>query len=180
VWIGDGNQLWRETVGDDGLPERRSTVSVIGMEKGDVLRAVRISPDGVRIAMVQATRGQPEGTLVIGSIVRSNGRVTVEAPEKISPQNESITDVAWQTSVRLIAIGHVGSSEDARTFDTHVDGSSWTSRPVNLFSEPTQVAATVDAVPWLSAGGFVWEQQSDSWVPPTGGQTPGTAPVYVE
>jgi hypothetical protein len=34
---------------------------------------------------------------------------------------------------------------------------------------------------WLSAGGFVWKQSGNAWVSPgQTGQTPGTAPVYLE
>jgi hypothetical protein len=43
------------------------------------------------------------------------------------------------------------------------------------------VTVTNGAIAWLSAGGFVWEQNAaGQWVSPTGGQTPGTAPIYLE
>ena len=184
VWLGVAGrtrgQLIRVVLSQSGQPERAYPVSVPQLPAGDQIKAVRISPDGVRIALILTTPADSNGSLVIGSIVRGSAVLRVEALRTISPQDTVITDVAWLNSIRLFAIGHIASSQSYRTFDTAVAGSNWSSRAVNLFSAPDYVTATAGAVPWLSTGGFVWKQDFGSWVPPRGGQTAGSAPVYQE
>jgi hypothetical protein len=181
VWVADGVELVRVLLTSSGGKQEVDKFSVPGVQAGEEIRAVRVSPDGVRVALVVGSPGRPGGQLLVGSIVRGSKVLRVDGLEVISPQKADITDVAWINSLRLFAIGRLAVSQDWRSFDTRVDGSVWSSRVVNLSSRPDYVTATADNLPWLSAGGFVWRQESDgTWGPPIGGQTPGTAPIYVE
>jgi hypothetical protein len=182
VWVGSGTKVYRVTLSPSvGRVEAKvDPVALLDVPNAARILSVRISPDGARIALVLAAARADGGQLFIGSIVRSAGDVRVDALETISPQQAIVTDVAWLNPLRLFAIGRLSSSQDSLTFDTGVDGTDWTPRVVGLSSRPDKVTVTAGASAWVSAGGFVWVQSAGQWVSPTGGQTPGTAPVYIE
>lgn len=181
VWVGNGTAVDRLTVNAAGDPIGKPVVvPVAGAAAGSRVVSVRISPDGVRIALVLSG---PAGAnqLWIGSIVRGTGPLQIVGLHAISPKQAVITDVAWITSLRLFAIGRLGNSSDPVTFDTGVDGTDWTPAQVTgLPRAPETVTVTAGASAWVAAGNFVWTQSGGQWAPPVGGQTPGTAPVYVE
>jgi hypothetical protein len=180
VWVGVGSRLVRVTLSPSGSKTGSYSVPV-AQPPAATLRAVRMSPDGARLAVVVDRPQHDAPALLIGSIVRGTGPVRVDSLIPISPLNATIVDVAWLNSVRLFAIGSTPGSRDSLSFDTGVDGTDWTPRPVGLSSPPDSVTVTNGAIAWLSAGGFVWEQNAaGQWVSPTGGQTPGTAPIYLE
>jgi Lipoprotein LpqB beta-propeller domain len=178
VWIGSGARIYRVTI--DAASSRVDRVPMLQVPGAGRVIAVRISPDGARIAVVLAPPKGNGGTLYIGSIVRGSGPTRIDALAAISPQAAVITDVAWLNPLRLFAIGHVTSSQDSLSFDTGVDGTDWTSRIVGLSKVPDAVTVTAGASAWVSADGFVWVQSAGQWVSPTGGQTSGTAPIYLE
>lgn len=179
VWIGSGSRIYRVLI--DGTTGRVSPVPILQAPAAAPILALRLSPDGARVALVLGRGpGQTGGQLVIGSVERTPGQVRIDQLTPISPQLTSITDVAWLNSVRLFAIGRLTRSSDPLTFDTGVDGSDWTAHPLGLSTAADSVTVTAGASAWVSAGGFVWRQGIGQWVAPTGGQTPGTNPIYVE
>jgi hypothetical protein len=178
VWVGDGTRIYRVTF--DTAAPKVDRVPVLQVPGAGRVIAVRISPDGARIAVVMGPPRGTAGTLYVGSIVRGSGAPRIDALAPISPQAALITDVAWLTPLRLFAIGHLVNSSDALSFDTGVDGTDWSSRAVGLSKAPDAVTVTAGASAWVSADGFVWVQSAGQWISPTGGQTPGTAPIYLE
>lgn len=187
VWIGDGSTVYQVGVGS-GTPHVAEVRLPAGSGGGQVL-ALSLSPEGARVAIVVAGAGG-SGQLYVGSVVsgdQSSGSpngapVQIgRAWEPLSPSGVGVQDVAWLDSVRLFATGMQGDSP--RTFETGADGTEWTSSGLgNLPSAPNYVAAATSANVWVSsADDYVWTQSGTSWVSPgPTGQTPGTAPVYVQ
>jgi hypothetical protein len=159
-------------------------VEVPSSLNGGRVVALRLSPEGYRLAMV-VSGANGAAQLWIGSIVRGAGPVRVDRADLISPAVAVVQDVAWLDSVRLFGIDHLAGSDSWRTFETGVDGTEWTEEGLgNLPSHPDTVAGATGANVWVSAGSpdsFVWKQIGNSWVSPgPTGQTPGSAPVYLE
>lgn len=180
VWIGAGAQVYRVSVGD--AKRQVEQVPLPTASGGGQIRALRMSPEGARIAIVVSGVGG-NGQLYIGSIVRGAGPVRIgNNLESISPAGIGVNDVAWLDSVRLFAIGYFVGSQDAHTFETGVDGTEWTNEGLgNLSNAPDTVTAATGSNVWIAANNFVWKQSGSSWVSPgPTGQTPGSAPVYVE
>ena len=180
VWIGAGSAIYRVTVGS-GSP-RPVQVPIPAVSGGGQVVALRLSPEGMRVAIVVAG-ADGSRQLYIGSIVRGGGQVRVDTLDPISPQGVVVNDVAWLDSFKLFAIGYLARSQDARIFETGVDGTDWTNEPIggNLPAPPDSVTAATSSSVWVSANGYVWNQSGSTWVSPgPAGQTPGTAPVYLE
>jgi hypothetical protein len=180
VWVGSGNKLYRVTLTATGAFLRAVAVNVTQQPAGAVL-ALRLSPDGARLALVLGgPRPTDGGDLYVGAVVRDAGPVSVDTLDRISPKGVKIVDVSWLNPIRLFSVGQQTSSGDSVTVDTGVDGTAVAIRDVGLPRAPDSVTVAVGASAWLSAGGFVWVQNAGQWSSPTGGQTPGTAPIYVE
>jgi Lipoprotein LpqB beta-propeller domain len=179
VWIGQGSQVVRVTI--DGTTSHATPVSIPAVSGGGRILALRLSPEGSRIAIVVSGAGG-SSQLYLGSIARTAGQVQVDSLQTISPVGTVITDVAWLDPLQLLAIGYLKQSGDSETFETGVDGSEWTNRGVGTLSyAPKSVTVAPLAPAWVSANGFVWRQRGSDWVSPVGtDQTPGTNPVYVE
>lgn len=177
VWVGSGARLYRVVI--DATAARPQQIPLVA--GGGQIVALRLSPEGSRIAIVIAG-GNGLTQLYIGSVVRGAGAPRVDKLQPISPEGVVVTDVAWLDPFKLFAIGSLAASQDARTFETGVDGTDWTNTATNgLPTRPDAVAAATSSSVWVSAGGFVWKQSGNTWVSPgQTGQTPGTAPVYLE
>jgi hypothetical protein len=179
AWVGAGTKLFRVTLSAGGVADRVDSVPMT-QPPGGTLRAVRVSPDGARIALVFAT-GEHNGQLYVGAIVRGSGPPRIGALDQVNPRGTTVADVGWLSPLRLFAIGHIGSSLDSYSFDSDIDGTDWQNHLVGLADTPNAVTVTPGGTAaWVSAGGFVWKQDGTEWKPPTGGQTPGTAPTYLE
>jgi hypothetical protein len=176
VWVGNGPRIYRVTIDAAGSHIERVPILTSG---GEVV-ALRFSPEGSRIAVVISGAGGLT-RLYIGSVVRGAGPPRVDSLKPISPEGVVVRDVAWLDSFKLFAIGYLAGSQDARTFETGVDGTDWTNEAISLPVPPDSVTAATSSSVWVSAAGFVWKQSGTSWVSagPTG-QTPGRAPVYLE
>ncbi len=176
VWVGVGSRIYRVSVDDSRARVQR----VPTLAGGGRILAMRLSPEGVRIAIViQGAGGLAQ--LYIGSVVRGAGVPRVDSLKPVSPEGVVVKDVAWLDSSKLFAIGELVGSQDAKTFETGVDGTDWTNTAINLSAPPDSVTAATSSNVWVSANGYVWKQSGNSWVSPgPTGQTPGNAPVYLE
>jgi hypothetical protein len=178
VWVGDGKKIFR--VGSD----RKASQVQIAAENGTVagqIVALRFSPEGARIALVvKADDGTSQ--VWVGDVVRSADSVRVSGLSAISPLGIAVTDVAWNDSFKLFAIGHEISSDEGGVFEVQCDGSLWLPRGIgNLPQDPDSISVAENVVASVSAGGTVWVQHAGTWVSPTGGSTTyGSNPVYLE
>jgi hypothetical protein len=184
VWIGAGHTLYRLTV-DGGVVTalhridlRQAGQSPSNAADQPPIDAVRISPDGSRIALVLGDPGQ----IYVGVIVRTAGQVRVQTLTPISPQGVAITDVAWNGPTKLLATGVLASSGDARLGETNVDGAGWSlsGMPGLPPGGPGALTVTSKALAWVSVGNTVWKQGSTWTSPDPSGQTTGYDPVYLE
>lgn len=184
VWVGAGNSLYR--VGLDGVPH---IVPVAGLTGEERITAVRLSPEGARIALV--VQNGAGNKLEVGSVVRADGQVQVAGLTTISPANANLLDVGWIDPTRLFAVGYDqqqgptlgGTSE---IVEVNVDGSDWEANGIgNLPGGPNYVTVVTGHVAWVSASKYVWEQSGaqdgGGWQSPgPSGLTNGDAPVYLE
>lgn len=179
AWIGAGSRVYRVTT--SGSTVRTDDVPIPAVSGGGQVLAVRLSPEGVRIAIV-VSGAAGAAQLYVGSIVRGAGQVHLDGLEPISPGGVAVRDVAWLDSSKLFAIGYLVGSQDAKTFETGVDGTEWTNAKLgNLPSPPDSVTAATGSTVWVSASDYVWKQSGSDWVSPgPNGLTSGTAPVYLE
>ena len=177
VWVGDGAAVYRaNAAGHATLVPLSASVGTIA---GHV-RAIRLSPEGSRVAIVLAAR---DGTaqVWVGSVVRNAGQVRVDSLEPITPLGEVISDVAWNDQLKLFVIGKSSLTNDTNIFVVQVDGSLWTLRSsANLPADPETITVASGAPAWVSVGTTVWTQPGSSWASPGNDVTYGTDPVYAE
>jgi hypothetical protein len=178
VWVGDGKTLDRVTAA--GKVSAVQVTAGTGTVTGRII-AVRLSPEGARVALVVAA-DDGSSQVWLGTVVRSTNSVRVSGLFAISPLGIAISDVAWNDPLKLFTIGKEISSGDPSVFELYCDGSFWTSRGIgNLPQAPDTITLAPTVVAAVSAGNTVWEQQGGTWVSVTGaGTTDGTAPIYVE
>jgi hypothetical protein len=177
VWIGNGPNLERVTGTRSAqnvplnVPQGKATGQVV---------AVRISPDGGRVALV--LRSGDTSQIYVGTIVRNANQVSVDGLEPISPQGVYVTDVAWNDQFKLYATGHdmiIGDGD--QVYEVQCDGSVWTPRGNSeLPGAPTSVTAASGAQVVVSTSSSIYEQQGSIWRALLNGESLGTNPVYLE
>lgn len=178
VWIGRGAKVYR--VVTDGKTNSVSAVPIPSAAGGGRVVALRLSPDGSRVALVIAgANGLPQ--LYVGPILRSGNTVQVDTLQQISPAGVVVQDVAWVDTLKLYTIGYLRDTEEAGVFETAVDGSGWDNLGISTLPKPpTTITATTNAAAWVSADGFVWQQNGSRWVSPGPvDQRPGDKPIYL-
>jgi hypothetical protein len=177
VWVGEGQALVR-VVGTQPIPVPLLGDRVSLSTKS--IQAVRVAPDGTRIALVLADA--TTSSVYVGVIVRDNQSVQVEGLQQVTPAGWSVRDVGWGSDgLALRAVGTTSGSQ-IETWALSVDG-SLPSEPntENLPGQPDAVAATSDGTVWLSVQGSVWrENPLGGWDNPfaTAVDQKGSAPVF--
>ncbi|HEY3630820.1 MAG TPA: LpqB family beta-propeller domain-containing protein [Jatrophihabitantaceae bacterium] len=181
VWIASAAALYR--VDYNGTPQQVST----GLPAGSTITAMRLSPEGSRIAMiVRDTNGQSH--LDVASIVRNDSVETqgssarLDGIQEVLPPSYRLKDVAWNDGTTLWAIGRSGVKDGI--WSVNVDGSDVTDVATSGLPQP-QLADSITAghsLPaWISAGGYVFERELDpdaDWADPARHTTRGRAPIY--
>lgn len=176
VWIGNGSDLERVT-GPRSVQNVPLNVSS-GKANGQVV-AVRISPDGGRVALVLKTPDSSQ--IYIGTIVRNSNQVSVDNLQPISPQGVIVTDVAWNDELKLFATGGDTITGEHQVYEVQCDGSAWTPRGNSeLPGAPESVTAASGSQVVVSTGSSIYEQQGASWRALLNGESLGTNPVYLE
>jgi Lipoprotein LpqB beta-propeller domain len=176
VWIGAGKALKRVTG-----PRSVQTVSLEvaqGKANGRV-SAVRISPDGGRVALV-LTAGD-SSQIYVGNIVRNGNKVSVNNLAPITPQAVYITDVAWNDQLKLFVTGRDMFTDESQVYEVQCDGSIWNSRGNSgLPGAPVTVTAAAGSEAVVSTGNFIWQQSGTAWQGLLDGDTRGSNPIYLE
>jgi hypothetical protein len=177
VWVGSGSDLYRVS-----MPSRtvhRVQVDVPSGSGTGTIAAVRLSPEGSRVALVLRTHGTSQ--IYIGEVVRSGTTVRVVNLAPISPQAVVIRDVAWNDQFKLFAIGTDKLLDGWGLWEMQSDGSLWTLRSNSgLPQSPNSLTVASGSVAVVSAGPTVWEQQASSWESLSGDETFGRNPIYAE
>ena len=109
VWIGDGPHA---VPGHASAAWRRATRCRSRRRPAAApIMALRLSPDGSRVALVVVGRDGGSPQLYVGrDRAQRAGQVRVDRPDPISPAGVAITDVAWIDSLKLFAIGYSAST----------------------------------------------------------------------
>lgn len=173
AWVASGGAVYRVSSTGSVQP-----VVLLGLPATATIAALRMSPDGTRVAMVVTARGVSQ--IYVGTVARNGAQVHVEAATPISPVGFVATDVAWNDILKLFAIGTVAGSP--QVVEVQVDGSAWTTHGTGNLPQPLDSITVAENQPaWVSAAGSVWAQSGPSWISPTtAGITYGTNPVYLE
>ncbi len=180
AWIGAGSTLYR--VSAKGVAAKVPMSTPNGPATGQVL-AVRISPEGSRVALVlQAppANGLTLSQVYVGNIVRGGDTVQVDGLTPVTADGLVVRDVAWNDLLKLYAIGHTVLGHVPGYYEFQCDGSRWSARGVSLPGEPDALTVASGHVLAVSAADSVWKQSGGSWTSPQGDVTHGTAPIYVE
>ncbi|MFJ2116591.1 LpqB family beta-propeller domain-containing protein, partial [Streptomyces sp. NPDC087850] len=155
------------------------TVTVEGLD-GAHVKALRMSADGVRIALLLTKGGRT--TLQMGRVERrttaTGQKVSVTALQSVAPQMETVTAVSWAGPSRLVVVGkEAGGVQQVRYLQT--DGSTSAASVLPGLNQVTAIAAADDDRQPLVAdsqdAGIVRLPTGANW------QTmveAGTSPVY--
>jgi Lipoprotein LpqB beta-propeller domain/Sporulation and spore germination len=185
AWVANGANLYRVSWADGGLPPQVSTVPT-ALQSGNRITALRLSPEGSRIAMiVQGPAGFAQ--LFVGAVVRTgsgsgdNNSVRIDSAQPIMPPSYHLSDVAWSDDMTLWVVGSNDSQRNSHgIWSVTVDGANIREQSTtNLPLGADSIATGPGVLPWVSAGGYVFELSTD-WEGPNHHTTPGTAPVYLE
>jgi hypothetical protein len=179
AWVANGATLYRVSG-----PRAVSKVPAT-LPSGDRIAALRLSPDGSRIAMIlQGPTGYAQ--LWIGAVVRTGpaggkSSVRIASPQPIMPPSYQLSDVAWDDNMTLWVVGTDASQRKSHgIWSVTVDGANMQEQSsAGLPQGADSIATGSGVLPWVSAGGYVFELGSD-WEGPSHRTTPGTAPAYLE
>lgn len=127
--------------GGDGEPQE---VSVSGMGKFDSIRSLRISSDGVRIALrVRGPDGENE--LKLGRVERrgtpENPSVSVTALQPVAPQLEDVVAMSWSGHSELVVLGKEARGVQQLQY-VGTDGSTTHQPPLPGINDVSGVAAS--------------------------------------
>ena len=177
AWIGDGTKLYRVLPNGSAYEITLSLPSGLGTPQ---ITAVRLSPEGARVALV-LTNADGSAQIWIGQVVRAATSVSVNNFQAISPQGVNIADVAWNDELKLFAVGHDATTNAGSVYEVQVDGALWTADGIaNLPQAPDSITASKGLVAAVASAGTIWKQQAASWVSllGPGEDAKGSDPIY--
>jgi hypothetical protein len=174
VWVvRDGTSVVR--VQASGSPQAVTAPTLPGLGVAD---ALRLSPDGVRAALV--LEGPGGRTLYMGTVVRAeDGSVALRDFRDIAPELSQVVDVAWRDSGHLLVLA--GDEGRVLPYTVGLDGWGLAEVPTaGLPSQPQSIAGAPSRQPLVSAGGTIWQLTGGTWVTLVRGREPlpGTVPFY--
>ncbi|HYH24047.1 MAG TPA: LpqB family beta-propeller domain-containing protein [Blastococcus sp.] len=176
AWVvRDGSAVVRVPAGGSPQPVTAPTLAGLGRTE-----ALRLSPDGVRAAVV--IDGPQGRRLHMGTVVRSpDDAVVLRDLSEIAPGLARVIDVGWRDSATLMVLA--GDEGQDRIVPYSVGADGWGLGQVTtsgLPSQPTALAVAPNRQALVSAGGTVWQLTGGTWRTLVRGAEPlpGTAPFY--
>ncbi|MCA1710324.1 MAG: LpqB family beta-propeller domain-containing protein [Actinobacteria bacterium] len=182
LWFVDGSRVFLDpaagatTTGPRAMPH---PVPVDGIARYGAVSALRVSRDGVRIALV-AGRGAAR-QLVMGRVQLVGGQVRVVALRAVAPGVQDVGDVGWDSSTTVVVLGRLSRRSSLLPVRVRVDGSM--SAPIVRVglegSKPTRLAAAPGRPLVLAAEGaddtsVLFRDNGGLYVP----SKPGVEPFY--
>jgi hypothetical protein len=160
-----------------GAAQAVSAPTLVGLGEAQVLK---LSPDGVRAALVVEGPGGP--SLYVGTVVRSpDGVVDLRDLREIAPALSQVSDVTWRDSGDLYVLAGDAAEDRIVPYQVGVDGWGLTDVPTaGLPAQAASIAAAPTRQPLVTAGGTIWQLAGGTWVTLVRGQEPlpGSAPFY--
>ncbi len=175
VWtVRDGGEVIR--VPATGSPQTVSATTLPGLGPA---RVFRLSPDGVRAAVV--VEGPDGGQLLVGTVVRDDDQVAVRDLRAVAPELSQVVDVAWRTASSLVVLAGARDEDGTGPYTVGVDGWGLDAlSSAGLPAQPTAVAAAPSRPVLVVAGGTLWQLVAGTWSTLVRGQgpVPGGSPFY--
>jgi len=178
LWTMNGGQIltFRADVSEDS-PEARPITAYVPPPGGGQITAVRIAPDGVRLALIINS-----DELAFGAIVwQQGGRPGLAGAVRIdlSPFNVSdltsagFTAVTWYGADDVITLGAPGATLTEYPVNGGTSTSQYLDQPVDSI---TASSAGHDLIAGVAKGGMIWAPTlTGAWVPVAG---KGISPTY--
>jgi hypothetical protein len=124
-WGSETHQVWTVRNGRDvmlvTLDGHATRVDVPQQQKIDTIRALRLSRDGARVAVVAGSPGREQ--LWIGVVVRDNGSTQIQGLRPLDLGDVPVSDVSWSNAVTVIALLRSGE-QDSNLYSIDIDGGS--------------------------------------------------------
>ncbi|MFI6414604.1 LpqB family beta-propeller domain-containing protein [Streptomyces sp. NPDC050585] len=178
LWVADRNPADPKLLLLPGGSGKPLTVTTPWLDEGVRVEELRVSEDGVRIALRLSRNGKT--TLHIGRVERATDgdrqKVSVVDLQSIAPRMESVTSVSWAGPSRLVVLGkQAGGVQQVRYIQT--DGSASAALIPGLNQVKAVAAANDERAPLVAAAddGIVRLQAGVNWQPMV---EKGTSPVY--
>ncbi|OEV03038.1 LpqB family beta-propeller domain-containing protein [Streptomyces oceani] len=180
LWVADRNPQDPRLMRLRGGRETPEEIDVPGLGKDERIEALRISSDGVRIAM-RIREADGRSSLQLGRVERAgtekDPEVTVAALRPVAPQLEDVVAMSWAGDSQLVVVGRESQSVQQLQY-VGTDGSTANQPTLPGINDVTNVAASEnEGKPLLAESeyGMVRLPPDANWrtLP-----DPGTAPVY--
>lgn len=181
LWVADRDpKNPRLLVFGQGLGDKMQQVSVDQLADGARIQAVKMSADGVRIALLVLEDGKT--TLRVGRVQRDHHpdggtEILVSELRRAAPEMEDVSAVSWAGGSRLVVVGREsGGLQQIRYVLS--DGSTPTGQALPGLTRVSEISASEDdRLPLLahSDDGIVRLPSGSAWQSVL---TKGTAPVY--
>lgn len=182
-WGAVADEVWTVRNGKDVIlvPTTGEATSVVvpALDRIGTVRALRLSRDGTRVALVAGPAGRER--LYVGVVTRENGAVRVDDPLALDVGDSPVSDVSWSGSLDVVALVR-GGQQDSGLHAMRIDGVT-TARLVSTsgLPGPPSAVAAAPALPLLTiAAGDVWRTlaNDEPWTRVTRDASPGSAPAY--
>lgn len=182
TWGAAVDELWTVRNGNEivQVPLRGppAAVDAPDLERIGTISVLRLSPDGVRVALVAGPRSARR--LYLGTVTRADG-ATVDRLSAVAPDLRNVVDVAWSAADVLLVLTRSGAS-DATLWSVAVDGSSTDTVVTTGLPGPPSALAAATKMPTLAvAEGGIWRLRDPqgSWTNvQRGGGQPDSGPAY--
>jgi Lipoprotein LpqB beta-propeller domain len=135
-------------------------VGIVGADPA-AIQAIRIAPDGVRVALIVQDSSTGRSSVELGLVVRSRGSVSISGLHRFETRLVQAQSVAWATDTQLAILGGDAQST-LQTYLIAIDGSAVTV----LGGVPgiSSIAATAQH-PTLAgtSAGVIWADSGSGW-----------------
>ena len=182
TWASAVHEVWTVRNGRDVVlvPTSGGATGVVAaLDKLGPVRALRLSRDGSRVAVVAGEAGVER--LHVGVVIRINGSVRIERLKPLDLGEAGVSDVSWSDALTLVALVRAGE-QDSALYTVGIDGAG-TSRLVSrsMLPGPPAAVAAASTLPLLTvAAGTLWRTPAvdESWSPVSRRGGVHSAPAY--
>jgi hypothetical protein len=170
-WGSQNREVWTVRNGHDvllvGLDGHTARVDLPQQQKLGPIRALSLSRDGSRVAVVAGPSGREQ--LWTGVVIRENGSTQIQGLRLLDLGDAPVSDVSWADAVTVVALVRSGE-QDSSIYSSEVDGGSppVLVPPTNLPGPPTAIAAgpalltiAADTLWRIPVGGESWSKVED-------------------
>jgi hypothetical protein len=130
LWVagkaGGRAQVWAVTpAADPADAERSRPTSVdVGWLEGRTIVALRVAPDGQRLAIASTTESGQDPRVDVAGVVRSTNGMPerLAEPVEVGPALTLVRDLVWVDQTRLAVLGRINSTAPVRAWIAEVGG----------------------------------------------------------